>query len=141
MIAIELCEQRGRSLLHLRKIERAVTTFARSSNGGLVVTSSPSTAAHRVAIIAVAARHRLPAAYSYRYFATSGGLLSYGPDTIDAFRRAASYIDRIFKGEKPADLPVVQPTKFELVINLKTAKLLNLDIPPTVLALADRVIE
>src|SRR5262245_9619919 len=116
------------------EIERALTTFARSSNGGLIVTSSPSTAAHRVLIAALAARHRLPAVY--RYFATSGGLMSYGPDTTDPFRRAADYINRILKGEKPADLPVQAPTKYELVVNLKTAKALGLEIPPTVLARA-----
>jgi len=121
------------------EIERALTTFARSSNGGLIVTSSPSTAAHRVLIAALAARHRLPAVY--RYFATSGGLMSYGPDTTDPFRRAADYINRILKGEKPADLPVQAPTKYELVVNLKTAKALGLEIPPTVLARADEVIE
>ncbi len=123
------------------EIERALTTFARSSNGGLIVTSSPSTAAHRVLIVALAARHRLPAVYSYRYFATSGGLMSYGPDTTDPFRRAADYINRILKGEKPADLPVQAPTKYELVINLKTAKALGLDLPASVLARADEVIE
>jgi putative tryptophan/tyrosine transport system substrate-binding protein len=123
------------------EIERAVTTFAHSSNGGLVVTSSPSTAAHRVAIVAVAARYRLPAIYSFRYFATSGGLLSYGPDTTDPFRRAASYMDRILKGEKPADLPVQAPIKYELVINLKTAKSLGLTVPDMLLARADEVIE
>jgi putative ABC transport system substrate-binding protein len=123
------------------EIERAITTFARSSNGGLIVTASPSTAVHRVAIIALAAHHRLPAVYSFRYFATSGGLMSYGPDTTDPFRRAGGYIDRILKGEKPADLPVQAPTKYELVINLKTAKALGIDIPATVLARADEVLE
>jgi ABC-type uncharacterized transport system substrate-binding protein len=123
------------------EIERAVTAFARASNGGLIVTSSPSTAAHRVPIVALATRHRLPAVYSFRYFATSGGLMSYGPDTTDPFRRAAGYIDRILRGEKPADLPVQAPTKYELVINLKTAKALGLEIPPTLLARADEVIE
>jgi putative ABC transport system substrate-binding protein len=123
------------------EIERAVAAFARSSNDGLIVTSSPSTAAHRVAIVALAARHRLPAVYSFRYFVTSGGLISYGPDTTDPFRRAAGYIDRILKGEKPADLPVQAPTKYELVINLKTAKTLDLEMPPMLLARADEVIE
>jgi putative ABC transport system substrate-binding protein len=123
------------------EMERAVTTFARSSNGGLIVTSSPSTAAHRVLIVALAARYRLPAFYSYRYFATSGGLMSYGPDSTDPFRRAADYINRILKGEKPADLPVQAPTKLELVINLKTAKALGLEVPPMLLARADEVIE
>jgi len=124
------------------EIERAVTAFARSSNGGLIVTASPSAAAHRVAIAVLAARHRLPAVYPFRYFATSGGLMSYGPDnTDDPFRRAAGYIDRILKGEKPADLPVQAPTKYELVINLKTARSIGLDLPATLLARADEVIE
>jgi putative ABC transport system substrate-binding protein len=123
------------------EIERAVTAFARSSNSGLIVTASPSTAAHRVAIVALAARHRLPAVYSFRYFATSGGLMSYGPDATDPFRRAAGYIDRILKGEKPADLPVQAPTKYELVINLKTAKALGLDVPLQLQQRADEVIE
>ena len=123
------------------EIERGITAFARSSNGGLIVTSSPSTAAHRLPIVALAARYRLPAVYSFRYFATSGGLISYGPDTTDPFRRAAAYIDRILRGEKPADLPVQAPTKYELVINLKTAKALGITVPDTVLARADEVIE
>jgi putative ABC transport system substrate-binding protein len=122
-------------------IERAITAFARSSNGGLIVTGSPLTALHRKLIIALVARHRLPAVYPFRYFPTSGGMISYGPDTTDPFRRAAGYIDRILKGEKPADLPVQAPTKYELVINLKTARALGLDIPATVLARADEVIE
>jgi ABC-type uncharacterized transport system substrate-binding protein len=122
-------------------IERAVTAFARSSNGGLIVAASTLAAVHRKLIIALAARHRLPAVYSFRYYATSGGLISYGPDSTDQFRRAASYVDRILKGEKPADLPVQAPTKYELVINLKTAKALGLEIPPTLLARADEVIE
>ena len=123
------------------EIERDVTAFARGSNGGLIVTSSGLAAFHRQLIIALAARHRLPAIYSYRYFATSGGLISYGPDPIDQFHRAASYVDRILKGEKPADLPVQAPTKYELAINLKTAKALGLTVPPTLLARADEVIE
>jgi ABC-type uncharacterized transport system substrate-binding protein len=123
------------------EIERAITAFARSSNGGLIVTGSPLTLVHRDLIIALAARHRLPAVYSFRYFAASGGLISYGPDTTEPFRRAASYIDRILKGEKPADLPVQAPTKYELVINLKTARALGLDVPPMLLARADEVIE
>src|ERR1700730_16154902 len=124
------------------EIERAVTAFARSSNGGLIVTASPSAAAHRVAIAVLAARHRLPAVYPFRYFATSGGLMSYGPDnTDDPFRRAAGYIDRILKGEKPSELPVQAPTKYELVINLKTARSIGLDLPATLLARADEVIE
>jgi putative ABC transport system substrate-binding protein len=104
------------------EIEHAVTAFARSSNGGLIVTAIPPSAAHRKLIVELAARHRLPAVYSFRYYATSGGLISYGPDTTDPFRRATGYIDRILKGEKPADLPVQLPTKYELVINMKTAR-------------------
>jgi len=123
------------------EIERAVTAFARSSNGGLIVTAIPPSAVHRELIVALAARHRLPAVYSFRYYATSGGLISYGPDTTDQFRRAADYVDRILKGEKPADLPVQAPTKYELVINLKTAKALGLTVPDSLLARADEVIE
>jgi len=123
------------------EIERAVTAFARSSNGGLIVTASTLTAVHRDLIVALAARHRLPAVYAFRYHVTSGGLISYGPDTTDPFRRAADYVDRILKGERPADLPVQAPTKYELVVNLKTAKALGLEIPSTVLARADEVIE
>jgi putative ABC transport system substrate-binding protein len=122
-------------------IERAVSAFARSSNGGLIVTGSALAAIHRKLIIALAAHHRLPAVYSFRYHVTSGGLIFYGPDTIDPLRRAAGYVDRILKGEKPADLPVQAPTKYELVINLKTAKTLGIEVPPTLLARADEVIE
>src|SRR5262249_51833472 len=120
-----------------REIERAVTTFAQGSNGGLIVTGSPGALVHRMLIVALATRHRLPAVYSTRAFAVDGGLISYGPDPIDQFRPAASYVDRILKGEKPADLPVQAPTKYELVINLKTAKALGLTVPPTLLARAD----
>jgi len=123
------------------EIERAITAFAHSPNGGLIVTGSALVGLHRHLIIALAARHRLPAVYIERFFVTAGGLISYGPDFLDQFRRAAGYVDRILKGEKPADLPVQQPTKYELVINLKTAKALGLDIPPTLLARADEVIE
>jgi ABC-type uncharacterized transport system substrate-binding protein len=123
------------------EIESAVTAFARSPNGGLIVTASTSAAMHRELISTLATRHRLPAVYSFRYFVMAGGLISYGPDSIDPYRRAASYVDRILKGEKPADLPVQAPTKYELVINLKTAKAIGLDILPNVLALADEVIE
>jgi putative ABC transport system substrate-binding protein len=123
------------------EIERAITAFARSSNGGLIVTGSALTLVHRDLIIALAARHRLPAVYPYRSFAASGGLISYGPNTTDPYRRAAGYIDRILKGEKLADLPVQAPTKYELVLNLKTARALGLDVPATVLARADEVIE
>jgi putative ABC transport system substrate-binding protein len=121
--------------------ERAVTAFARGSNGGLIVTGGPSTVVHRDLIVTLAARHRLPAVYPFRYFAISGGLISYGPDSIDPYRRAAAYVDRILKGEKPADLPVQAPTRYELVINLKTAQTLGLDVPPMLLARADGVIE
>ncbi len=123
------------------EIERAITAFARAPNGSLVVTSGGFTFVHRELIIALAARHRLPAVYPYRSLVTSGGLISYGTDSIDTYRRAAAYVDRILKGEKPADLPVQAPTKYELAVNLKTAKALGLDVPSTVLARADEVIE
>ena len=123
------------------EIERTVATFGVSPNGGLIVTASGLAIAHRDLIIALAARHKLPAVYFDDLFVTAGGLISFGADEIDQYRRAAGYVDRILKGEKPADLPVQAPTKFELVINLKTAKALGLDVPPTVLARADEVIE
>ena len=123
------------------EIERAVAAFARSSNGGLIVTGGSGSAIHGDLIITLAARHKLPAVYSDRHFVTGGGLISYGPDRVDQYRRAATYVDRIFKGEKPADLPVQAPTKFELVINLKTTKSLGLSVPPTLLASTDEVIE
>jgi putative tryptophan/tyrosine transport system substrate-binding protein len=123
------------------EIERAVTAFARSLNGGLIATAGSGTARHRDLIIALAARHRLPAIYFDRPFVATGGLISYGPDMNDQFRRAAGYVDRILKGEKPADLPVQAPTKYELVINLKTARALGLEVPPTLLARADEAIE
>jgi putative ABC transport system substrate-binding protein len=124
------------------EIERAVTAFARSPNGGLIVTASPLAAAvHRDLIITLAARHKLPAIYPSRHFVTNGGLISYAPDIIDQYRRAAGYVDRILNGEKPADLPVQAPTKYELVINLKTAKALGLEVPPMLLARADEVID
>jgi putative ABC transport system substrate-binding protein len=123
------------------EIESAVAAFARSPNGGLIVTASTSALIHRELISTLAARHRLPAVYSFRYFVTAGGLISYGPNSIDPYRRAAGYIDRILKGEKPADLPVMQPTKFEFVISLKTAKALGLEVPDRLLALADEVME
>jgi putative tryptophan/tyrosine transport system substrate-binding protein len=122
-------------------IERAVVAFAREPNAGLIVVTGTSAITHRELIISLASRHRLPAVYPFRYYVTGGGLMSYGPDVIDFYRRAAGYVDRILKGEKPADLPVQAPTKYELVINLKTAKALGLDIPATVLARADEVIE
>jgi len=121
--------------------ERAVAAFARGSNGGLIVTTSTLAQVHRELIITLAARHRLPAVYPFRYFVTGGGLISYGPDTIDQYRRAAGYVDRILKGEKPADLPVQMPTKYVTVLNLKTAKALGLTIPETLLATADEVIQ
>jgi putative ABC transport system substrate-binding protein len=123
------------------EIERAIATFAGQPDSGLLVFPHPNTIANRGLINALAARHQLPAIYPYRYFATDGGLISYGPDQIDQWRGAARYIDRILKGEKPADLPVQAPTKYELVINLKTAKGLGLTVPPTLLARADEVIE
>jgi len=123
------------------EIERAITAFARSPNNGLIVTASPSAAVHRKLIVTMAARHQLPAVYPYRYFVTGGGLISYGPDSIDPYRRAAAYVDRILKGEKPADLPVQAPVKYQTVLNLKTAKALGLEVPPTVLVRADEVIE
>jgi putative tryptophan/tyrosine transport system substrate-binding protein len=123
------------------EIERAVTAFARSPNDGLLVTGSALATVHRDLIVALAARHRLPAVYTLRLFVAGGGLISYGPDSIDPYRQAAGYVDRILKGEKPADLPVQAPTKYELVINLKTAKALGLEVPPSLLARADGVIE
>jgi putative ABC transport system substrate-binding protein len=123
------------------EIERAIVAFARSSNGGLIVTASALAVVHRDLIVTLAARHKLPAVYSSRFFVAAGGLISYGPDSIDPHRRAAGYVDRILKGEKPADLPVQAPTKYELAINLKTARALGLDVPPPLLARADEVIE
>jgi len=122
-------------------MERAVTAFARSANSGLVVTGSGLAAIHRDLIITLAARHKLPAVYARRLFVTEGGLISYGPDRVDQSRQAAAYVDRILKGEKPGDLPVQAPTKYELVINLKTAKALGIEIPTSLLARADEVIE
>ena len=123
------------------EIERAVAAFARTPDGGLIVTPSGSQSIHHDLIIALAARHKLPAVYSDSYAADGGGLISYGPDRVDQFRRAAGYVDRILKGEKPSDLPVQAPTKYELVINLKTAKALGLAVPAALLAGADKVIE
>jgi ABC-type uncharacterized transport system substrate-binding protein len=123
------------------EIEPGVTAFARSPNGGLIVTGGPLMVAHRDLMVALAARHRLPAVYTARFFVTGGGLISYGPDRVDRWRRAAGYVDRILKGGKPGDLPVQAPTKYELVINLKTARALGLEIPPTLLGTADEVIE
>jgi putative tryptophan/tyrosine transport system substrate-binding protein len=123
------------------EIERAVTAFARPSNGGLIVTPNALATRHRDLIITLAARHRLPAVYAWRFFAAAGGLISYGPDLFEQYRRAAGYVDRVLKGEKPAELPVMQPTKFELVINLKTAKALGLTVPLIMQMTADEVIE
>jgi putative tryptophan/tyrosine transport system substrate-binding protein len=123
------------------EIERSIAAFARSPNGGLIVTSGAGMVRHRDLTITLAARYKLPAVYSERFYAAAGGLISYGPDQVDQFRLAAGYVDRILKGEKPADLPVQVPTKYDTVINLKTAKALGLAVPPTLLARADEVIE
>ena len=123
------------------EIERAVAAFARFSNGGLIVTGSGLASVHREPIIMLAARYKLPAVYYERSFVADGGLISYGPNYVDQYRQAAGYVDRILRGEKPADLPVQAPTKYELAINLKTAKALGLEIPPSLLARADEVIE
>ena len=123
------------------EIERAVTAFAQRSNGGLVVTGSPAATVHRELIITLASRHQLPAVYFASYFVAAGGLISYGPDFLDQCRRAAGYVDRILKGEKPSDLPVQSPTKYELAINLKTAKTLGIEVPTSLLARANEVIE
>ncbi|MFZ2079492.1 MAG: ABC transporter substrate binding protein [Xanthobacteraceae bacterium] len=123
------------------EIEQTIASFARNPNGGMIVTESGPSIVHRELIIAEAAKYLLPAVYPQRLFVQGGGLISYGSNTIDPYRRAAGYVDRILKGEKPADLPVQAPTKFELVVNLKTAKTLGITIPPAVLARADEVIE
>ena len=123
------------------EMDRAITAFASESNGGLIVTQNATAILHRKLIIALAARHRLPAIYAYSSFVTDGGLISYGPDSMDGYRRAAGYVDRILKGAKPADLPVQAPVKYELAINLKTARALGLEVPPSVLARATEVIE
>jgi putative ABC transport system substrate-binding protein len=122
------------------EIERVITAFTRSANGGLVTTGGQATT-HRELVLKLALQHRLPAVYPYRYYVTSGGLISYGPDLLGLFRHAAGYVDRILKGEKPSDLPVQAPVKYELVINLKTAKAMGLDVPASVLVRADEVIE
>ena len=129
------------NMLDAGEIERAIAAFARSPNGGMILTGSALAVFHRDLIVTLAARHKLPAVYSGRFFVTAGGLTSYGPDSIDPHRRAALYVDRILKGEKPADLPVQAPTKFELVINRKTANALGLTIPQTLLVTADEIIE
>jgi putative tryptophan/tyrosine transport system substrate-binding protein len=123
------------------EFERAIAAFARAPNGGLIVTAGPAARLHRDLIVTLAARHKLPAVYNERSYVAAGGLISYGPDYLDQYRRAAAYVDRILKGEKPADLPVQAPTKYETVLNIKTAKALGLDVPATVLARADEVIE
>jgi putative ABC transport system substrate-binding protein len=123
------------------EIERDVADFANSGNGGLIVSASGLATLHRNLIVAVAARHKLPAVYTERFFVSAGGLILYGPNFVDQYRRAASYVDRILKGEKPTELPVRAPTKYDLVINLKTAKTLSLTVPPAMLARADEVIE
>ena len=123
------------------EIERALITFSRELNGGVIVLANPLAVVHRELIIKLAVRQRLPTIYPLRFFVTGGGLISYGPDVIDEYRRAAGYVDRILKGEKPGDLPVQSPTRNELAINLKTAKALGIDVPPTLLARADEVIE
>jgi putative ABC transport system substrate-binding protein len=123
------------------EIERAVTAFARGPSGGVIVASDTRAQIHSGLLISLAAKHRLPAIYPFRFYVADGGLISYGPDVTDQLRLAASYVDRILKGEKPADLPVQAPTKYELVINLKTAKALGLTVPPTLFTLADEVIE
>jgi hypothetical protein len=123
------------------EFESAIATFARSADGGLIVTSSALATIHRALLVQLVAQHKLPTVYSERFFAAAGGLISYGPNYLDQYRHAANYVDRILKGEKPSDLPVQMPTKFELIINLKTAKTLGLTVPATLLARADEVIE
>src|SRR6185295_15517196 len=123
------------------EIERAVAAFARAPHGGVVMTASGRSQLYRDLIVTLSARHKLPTVYYERFFVAAGGLISYGPHFVDMYRRAAGYVDRILKGEKPADLPVQAPTKYELVINLKTAKALGLTVPPALLARADEVIE
>ena len=122
-------------------IERAIELFARAPNGGLFLPPNATTIVHRDLIIALAARHRLPAVYAFRFFVAAGGLMSYGTDQVDMFRQAASYVDRILRGDNPADLPVQAPTKYETTVNLKTAKALGLTVPPGLLVAADEVIE
>jgi putative ABC transport system substrate-binding protein len=128
-------------LQEVGEIERTIAEFARGPNGGLIVTASRFGANHPDLLASLAARHKLPVVFPFRYFVTSGGLISYGPDFVGQFRQAAGYVDRILKGEKPADLPVQAPVKYQLVVNLKTAKALGIDVPPTLLARADEVIE
>jgi putative ABC transport system substrate-binding protein len=129
------------NLANASEVEQSIAAFAEAGNGGLAILGGPLVLAHRDLVIAIAAQHRLPAVYPSRFFAAAGGLISYGPDFLDQFRRAAGYVDRILKGEKPSDLPVQAPTKFEMVVNLKTAKALSLEVPSSLLARADEVIE
>jgi putative ABC transport system substrate-binding protein len=129
------------NLQEANEIERGVKAFARSPNGGMIVVVSAASLTHRELIITLAAQHRLPTIYPYRVFASHGGLITYGPDIASQYRHAAGYVDRILKGENPANLPVQAPTKYELVINLKAAKALGIEVPPTLLARADEVIE
>ena len=129
------------SVADAAEIERSIATFAESPNGGLILTASALSIEHRDLVIALAARYKLPAVYWDREGVVSGGLIAYGPDVLDQYMRAANYVDRVLKGEKPADLPVQAPTKYELTINLKTAKALGLDVPPALLASADEVVE
>ena len=139
-----IVNRNGDGPINLREpsqIEQAVREFAHSGNGGLIITMSVSGLRHRQLIVRLAARHKLPAIYPERFYVADGGLISYGPNIVDQYRRAASYVNRILKGEKPADLPVQAPTKYELTINLRIAKALGLDVPPPLLARADEVIE
>ena len=128
-------------LRNIPEAESTIAEFSRQPNGGMIVTAGPLGSIHRNLIVLLAAQHKLPAAYSNRYFVDLGGLVSYGADLADPFRRAAGYVDRVLKGEKPGDLPVQAPTKYELAINLRTAKALGITVPPSVLARADEVIE
>jgi putative ABC transport system substrate-binding protein len=137
-VGVEVSPINGRDA---SEIERAIAAFARTSNGGLIVTASALAGVHRDLLITLAARHKLPAVYSNRASVIAGGLISYGADLVDQYRRAAGYVDRILKGEKPADLPVQAPTKYEQVINLNTAKVLGLELPATLISRADEVIE
>ena len=134
-------ELRPIDLREASEIERAIVAFAQVPNGGLINAGAPAAGVHRNLVITLAARHRLPAVYALPYIARTGGLIAYGPNLVDQYRRAADYVDRILKGEKPADLPVQAPTKYDLVINLKTARALGLEVPATLLARADEVIE
>jgi len=136
-------EVRPADLRNVDETERAIAEFAQASDGnrGLIVAGSGWAIVHREPIVAIATRHKLPAIYPFRFFVPNGGLIAYGPDSVDPYRHAAGYVDRILKGEKPADLPVAQPTKFDMIINLLTAKALGIDVPDTLLARADEVIE